>query len=90
MEEVRLIISGKVQGVGFRQFVLQHADTLGLKGLVKNTLDGQVQVIAQGNKLLLEKLIALCTIGPASAEIENIDIAWTSLIKSYPNFSIMR
>ncbi len=52
----RFVISGNVQGVGYRAFVKQSAQNLGIKGFVKNLENGRVEAFCQGNKAVLEKL----------------------------------
>ena len=73
-QSILLTIHGKVQGVGFRYFVKQKADSLGIKGLVKNCLDGTVQVEADGEPEMLQLFIQLCEAGPSHAWVEKIDI----------------
>lgn len=52
----RFVISGNVQGVGYRAFVKHSAQNLGIKGFVKNLEDGRVEAFCQGNKVVLEKM----------------------------------
>jgi acylphosphatase len=69
-----LIIHGRVQGVGFRYFVKQKADALGITGFVKNQLGGAVYVEAEGEEDQLQLFIHFCRQGPSYAWVEKVDI----------------
>ena len=68
-EEIRCVVSGKVQGVFFRNFVEKHAKHLALTGRVKNTPNFSVEVIAQGYRDKLEKLIQHLHKGPFLSKV---------------------
>ena len=65
-------VSGRVQGVGFRYFVMQNAETLGLTGWVRNLRDGRVEVVAEGPHEALDRLLAALRKGPMSAEVGDV------------------
>ncbi len=67
-------ISGKVQGVSFRYYILKEAQRLGIFGWVKNLENGQMEVVAQGKEEELQQLIRLCRKGPPYAEVERVDM----------------
>jgi len=67
------MISGQVQGVGFRRFVIDHADELGLTGWVRNESDGRVQVYAVGSPERLDRLAALLHKGPRMAIVRGVE-----------------
>lgn len=71
-----LTIQGHVQGVGFRYFVKQKADVLGIQGFVKNRLNGSVYVEAEGDEDQLNLFIAICQQGPYHARVEKINIQY--------------
>jgi len=73
---VRLVVLGRVQGVGFRWFVLQQARALELDGRVANRADGAVEVEAQGTRDRLEQLVALVGLGPSGARVEEVRTEW--------------
>jgi acylphosphatase len=75
-QELYARITGRVQGVGFRQFVVQRAASLGLRGYVRNLHDGSVEVLAQGSRSALEHLYALLWRGPAAAEVRTVHAEW--------------
>ncbi len=66
------IIEGRVQGVGFRFFVVEKATQLALTGWVRNTYDGNVEVVAEGSQSSLDELSRLLKRGPAMAHVSNV------------------
>lgn len=73
MTDVRYLISGQVQGVGFRWFVARHARSLGLGGYARNLPDGRVEVVVSGPEAALPALERLLRAGPASAQVEQVE-----------------
>ncbi len=71
------IVSGHVQGVGYRVFVRRHAVDLGLAGYVENMPDGRVEVVAEGHQGDLDLLLVRLRIGPIHAEVGQIETEWT-------------
>lgn len=66
---IHLIISGRVQGVGYRYWAVGEARRLGLDGWVRNLTDGRVEILALGPQDRLDSLEASCHAGPASARV---------------------
>lgn len=62
----------RVQGVGFRFFTLQEAGKIGIKGTVRNRIDGSVEVIAQGAEEQIATIRAWLLIGPKTAKVERV------------------
>ncbi|HLL79882.1 MAG TPA: acylphosphatase [Ktedonobacteraceae bacterium] len=75
-EELHAYVYGQVQGVGFRYFVVQKAQTLGLRGYARNESDGSVEVLAQGPRPALERLLSLLWQGPSAAHVRNVRVTW--------------
>jgi acylphosphatase len=69
----RFIVSGRVQGVGFRYFVLRQARTLGLAGWVRNLADGRVEAFIEGAPDQLERIEELLRQGPAGARVKSLE-----------------
>lgn len=88
-ERVHLIISGDVEGVGFRAWVRGKARDLGLVGWVKNREDGSVEVVAEGEKKELEKLIMDCHDGPNIAMVERVDVTWEEPMDEFVEFEVV-
>ena len=87
-EEFTAIVSGHVQGVGFRYFVIGKARILGLQGYVRNDITGNVEVVAQGAKPALEQLLVLLRQGPSAAEVDDIQYAWREPTEHFSGFYI--
>ena len=71
---VRVAVTGRVQGVGFRYATLQEAQRRGLTGWVRNLADGRVEVLAQGSAAMVEDLISWLETGPRFAAVVGIDV----------------
>lgn len=69
-----LIISGKVQGVGFRYWLQTSADQKEIFGWTRNLKSGQVEALLVGEKIIVDKLIRECKLGPPNSEVKNIEI----------------
>jgi acylphosphatase len=90
MDRVTLVISGYVQGVGFRWYVQQAATTLRLAGDVRNRRDGAVVVQAEGPREALERLVELSRQGPAAAAEVAVDARWSEGPARFAGFHIGR
>jgi acylphosphatase len=73
MTGIRYLVSGSVQGVGFRWFVARHARNLGLAGYARNLPDGRVEVVVSGPDEVLPALEQLLRAGPANAQVDNVE-----------------
>lgn len=78
MLELKIEITGRVQGVGFRQFVKRQADALKLKGYVRNRSDGSVIVVAQDSRKVLEQFLTNVQRGPAFSKVESVSYRWNA------------
>ena len=85
---LHIIVHGTVQGVFFRANTEEQARRLGLNGWVRNRSDGSVEVMAEGNRDALEKLLDWCSHGPADASIEKIEKEWLEASDEFSEFSI--
>jgi acylphosphatase len=70
------LVSGRVQNVGYRAFVLRYARALGVSGTVRNLPSGQVEVIAEGDEKTLNQLLALLKQGPPAARVTDVLVQW--------------
>lgn len=87
---VHLYVSGIVQGVFFRQTTKQQADALEVDGWVRNLPDGRVEVVAEGPRDRLEKLVAFCHRGPTFARVDSVDVSWEAPTGEPRIFTITR
>jgi acylphosphatase len=85
---VRIIVSGLVQGVGFRYYVYREARSLGLNGYVKNLPTGQVEVVALGDKGLIDELVKTLRVGPGYASIAGVQLEEVEIEEDFKDFSI--
>ncbi|MBN2408822.1 MAG: acylphosphatase [Candidatus Aminicenantes bacterium] len=83
-----IVVSGRVQGVFFRDHTRRWAASLGLTGWVKNLRDGRVEVLAEGEKEDLEALLAKLKQGPPAATVENVTVAWDDFRDEFRDFRI--
>ena len=71
----RLHITGRVQGVWFRESMRREADALGIAGWVRNRMDGSVEAVVQGSSDAVEKMIAWAKRGPRDARVDRVDVS---------------
>jgi acylphosphatase len=88
MKSVRIIVSGLVQGVGYRYFCFKKAREYDIKGYTKNLFNGDVEVLAQGKEGLLIGFIKELNTGPAHASVKSINMEEIESEKEYREFSI--
>ena len=89
METVNLLIKGKVQGVFYRASARDKAMELGITGWVKNTPDGNVEIVASGDKESLEKFIEWCHKGPSRALVSGLTMKETDT-NNFSDFQILK
>ena len=84
-----IIVEGLVQGVGFRWFVMQRAEALGIKGWAKNHYNGSVEIEAEADRSMLEEFIKEVKVGPRSAHVTNLRIEWNEIVpQEFTHFQI--
>lgn len=89
MKTIKLTISGKVQGVFYRASAKKEAEKFGLKGWVRNTDTGSVEIMVTGDDADLQKFVGWCKKGPARSEVSNVDVQGAPLAQ-FPDFSVLR
>lgn len=85
---VHIIVRGLVQGVGFRYFVARHAGRFNINGYVKNLYNGDVEIVAEGERGAVEMLIKEVKVGPRSAQVSDCVIEWTTADSTHKGFEI--
>ena len=88
MVRAHLLITGIVQGVGYRWSCRRAALGIGVTGWVRNLDDGRVEVVAQGTREQVEQLIKWCYRGPEEARVSDIAVAYEELAETFPDFGI--
>lgn len=85
---LRAVVSGRVQGVFYRMFVLREANGLGLCGIVRNSPDGRVEVTAEGERQKLEQLVQRLRKGPPKAQVSDVTAEWEEYRHDHDSFQI--
>ena len=86
--EAHITVSGRVQGVFFRMYTQREANSLNLKGWVRNLPNGNVEIVAQGQKEDIERLIKWCRKGPPLAQVNNVEVQWHTPTDKLEGFEI--
>jgi acylphosphatase len=88
MRRVKIVVSGRVQGVYFRLFTQNKAKHLAINGTVRNLPDGRVEIFAEADTLMIDKFIKWCSKGPVTARVDNIEVTELEPEFSYKSFDI--
>ena len=95
MTRAQVIISGFVQGVGFRHFTSRKAEALGLTGWVRNLSDGRVEAVFESSassdqeaRKRIEEMIKLCHKGPWMAQVDDISVKWQETSGEFNDFTV--
>jgi acylphosphatase len=88
-QHITIIVSGKVQGVFYRAAAKEKADELGVKGFVRNELNGSVHIEAEAEEDGLNKFLKWCNSGPPRAQVQHAEVM-PGDVKGYATFSIQR
>src|SRR5512144_2613782 len=84
----RFLVRGRVQGVGFRWFVEREAATLDIAGLVRNNIDGSVEVLAMGTREQLAQLRSRLRAGPRAARVDDVEESQAQPVPGLKSFRI--
>ena len=89
LSALRAVVRGRVQGVGFREFVLNRARFLAVSGYVRNLPDGRsLEVVAEGSRSELEQLLSYLREGPRLARVDAVDADWGEPTGAYDGFGV--
>lgn len=88
LQRGEIIVSGLVQGVGYRFFVQRNAAKLGLNGYTINLYSGEVLTVVEGEKYLIEDFFNTLKIGPPHAEVHYATIKWSEYKNEFKTFEI--
>ncbi len=87
-KRVRIVISGRVQGVFFRASACEQATLLGITGWVRNRPDGKVEILAEGETKQLEEFISWCQQGPPRARVTRVEVSWEPFQGEFRRFVV--
>jgi acylphosphatase len=90
LRRVKVLVSGKVQGVGFRAFTTSKANALGLTGTVRNLKDGRVEAFIEGPSDKVQELIKAIGTGPAGARVDGVLTEEQTYSGGFKGFTIGR
>jgi len=85
---IHVIIYGRVQGVWFRASTKQKAEQLGINGWVRNTVDGNVEAIFEGEENSVNEMLNWCHHGPPMAEVEKVEVKNQNSTNDFNGFMI--
>ncbi|MDO8460719.1 MAG: polyprenyl diphosphate synthase [Nanoarchaeota archaeon] len=90
MEEIRIDIYGRVQGVNFRSIVKNYADNNGVKGYIVNRSDGSILVVAQSSRQVLEEFLQWISSSPGFSKVKDMKVGWYNTEEIFSEFRIQR
>tara|TARA_B100001123_G_scaffold307251_1_gene343292 strand:+ start:985 stop:1263 length:279 start_codon:yes stop_codon:yes gene_type:complete len=88
LKQIHIFVTGRVQGVFFRQSTRVIAIKNNVNGLVRNLDDGRVEIIAQGEEQNINKLIDWCRTGPANSRVDEFELKEESITEEFENFEV--
>jgi len=88
LKHAKIIVNGLVQGVGFRYFVMRHADDLGLTGYTQNLFTGEVLTEVEGDESIIHELIKQLKIGPSKSHVINCFVEWMEYKNEFTRFKV--
>jgi acylphosphatase len=86
---VHVVIEGRVQGVFFRASTKDEARVRGLAGWARNLPDGRVEALFEGDKRIVENLLAWCRKGPPYAYVTRVEVEWQAYVGDLADFKIV-
>ena len=81
-------VTGRVQGVWFRQSTKQTAENFGVTGWVRNNPDRSVEAVFEGSKEAVQAVIDWCKYGPEMARVDGLEVSWQPATGEFPNFRV--
>jgi len=82
------LVNGRVQGVGFRYWVRQEAESLGLTGSATNLMDGRVEVVAEGLRDACESLLAVLQSPGTPGYVSDVTVSWSDIDDEATGFRV--
>lgn len=88
LARAHVVVSGDVQGVGFRYAAQRTAKSHNLTGWVKNLPNGSVEAVFEGERGAIEQMLQWCHRGPSAAEVTNVSVQWEQPTGDFHDFRI--
>ena len=83
-----VLVSGKVQGVFFRQTTMREAQSQGVTGWVRNLPDGRVEAVFMGEEAVVKALVDFVRRGPRGARVSDVEVNWEQVTEEFQGFEI--
>lgn len=83
-----IIVRGLVQGVGFRYYIRRAASQCGINGYAENLVNGDVRIVAEGERGLIEELVKTARVGPRSSHVASLSVEWEKPSNDFQGFDI--
>ncbi len=87
-ERLHAVVEGRVQGVNYRYFVTQQAQILHITGWVRNRWNGAVELVAEGRRPDLDKLVAALRRGPPASYVTDVELEWLAATGEFAGFRV--
>ena len=84
----RVVVRGRVQMVGFREFALRHARAAGLRGTVRNAPDGSLECVIEGPETDVARVIDKLRTGPPHARVDRVDVEYAPAVGDLPPVTV--
>jgi acylphosphatase len=88
MVRAHVFVTGKVQGVYYRQNTMETAKANGVTGWVRNLPDGRVEAVLEGDEPGVKRVVEWCQRGPPNAKVENVEEKWEDYAGEFSGFTI--
>jgi acylphosphatase len=83
-----IVVSGLVQGVGYRYFTARNAEGLGVTGFVRNLPDGRVEIFANGERGRISDFVAVLKVGPRASRVTDVALDWVASKETFDRFEV--
>lgn len=87
-KRAHVFISGRVQGVSYRYYTVQEATRKGVKGFVRNLMDGRVEAVFEGDEEAVEHMVNWCHSGSPAASVQDVEVDWEEPRGEFDGFRV--
>jgi acylphosphatase len=87
-KRAHVLVSGRVQGVSFRYYTVQEAESKGVDGWVRNLWDGRVEAVFEGEGPAVEGMVDWVRHGPSSARVDDVAVEWQEAVSEFDTFRV--
>ncbi|MGD8553229.1 MAG: acylphosphatase [Anaerolineales bacterium] len=87
-KRAHVLVSGRVQGVSFRYYTVQEAESVGVEGWVRNLWDGRVEAIFEGEEDAVQHMVRWVQHGPSSAQVDSFELDWQEPVGEFDSFRV--